>query len=534
MSEKKVGVIVGEATTDMFYFASSIDDYPPKWEYLMVLSNEIADGEIREVQVLAQVERIVSASQVLSREVDFDAINRILQARIEDLRTWGKARVLGYIHHEPSGGRRRVLLPRRAVVPGRPVYIAPVPLLREFYSSTAEDGLHIGELINRPDVPVFISASGLRRHLAIIAQTGAGKSYCAGVLIEELLEKGATILILDPHSDYVLLSQSRGGGLHNLSSRVVVFRNKAATGRYKDVGNVRPYEIAFTELTPDEVCDIAGIREKAVNQRNAVAEALKSFKEEIYTPADLVKKLEDPSGWTEDNKIRNAAKSALKYIRSLSKLNVFGLTSTEISEILKPMNVSVIDLSGLEDKTMNYIASNILYETYEAVSKGEYGFPVFIVIEEAHKFVPFEGTSYSSSITNRIAAEGRKFGIFLILITQRPSKIASDSLSQCNSQIIMRLTNPDDQNAVAKSSERMSADLLGNLPGLNPGEAIVVGEVTTVPVMIKVRERLTREGGSDIDLAKKLEEARLEVNAAGRADEDEARRQRFTGQFGAE
>jgi len=94
------------------------------------------------------------------------------------------------------------------------------------------------------------------------------------------------------------------------------------------------------------------------------------------------------------------------------------------------------------------------------------------------------------------------------LITQRPSKIHSDALSQCNSQIIMRLTNPHDQNAVSSSSERLSETLMADLPGLNTGEAIVVGEMTNAPVMLSVKKRRTKEGGSDIDIVTKLKNAK--------------------------
>ncbi|MEM2588124.1 MAG: ATP-binding protein, partial [Candidatus Bathyarchaeia archaeon] len=152
-------------------------------------------------------------------------------------------------------------------------------------------------------------------------------------------------------------------------------------------------------------------------------------------------------------------------------------------------------------------AYKILSEIYEKVASGEFKYPVFIFIEEAHRFIPPEGRTYSSTIIRKISAEGRKFGVFLILVTQRPSKIHPDALSQCNSQIIMRITNPEDQRAISMSSERMSRDLLEDLPGLNVGEAVIVGEVTKAPVMIKVKRRRTREGGADIDIVGKLREA---------------------------
>jgi DNA helicase HerA-like ATPase len=534
---KEVGVIVGEASSNQFLFASSSEDYPSKWEYLLVHSREEVDGRVVEVPVLAQVERIISASQALSTDRDVEALKRIVAAQIQDIRTWGRARVLGYL----SGDGSQILQPRRAVTPGRPVYVAPKELLEKFYSFPPEKGLVIGRLITRGDVEAQLSVEGFRRHLAIIAQTGAGKSYCAGVLFEELLRKGATILVIDPHADYVLLSLSRENARHEFSDRVTVFRNPASTGRYagRSLGNVRPYEIAFTDLDPDEVCDVALIPEGYRNIREAVRLALASLRGRRYTPEDLISALENPS-WIPtddqgrpDRKLLGACSSAIKYIRALAQLKVFTLSSTRVTDILRPMSVSVIDLSGLEDKAMNYIASRILYGVYEAVSKGDYEFPVFVFIEEAHRFVPPKegGVTYAAPIINKIAAEGRKFGVFLTLITQRPSKVDSDSLSQCNSQIIMKLTNPDDQAAVRSSSERLSADLLEDLPGLNPGECVIVGEVAKAPLMVKVRPRITREGGADIDIIGKLAEARRWVEGDAQAWQGEGRRRPFTGEL---
>jgi hypothetical protein len=166
-----------------------------------------------------------------------------------------------------------------------------------------------------------------------------------------------------------------------------------------------------------------------------------------------------------------------------------------------------VDLSGLDNEVSDYIASRILSDVYQKISDGEFEYPVFIFVEEAHRFIPAEGRTYTGPIIKRIAAEGRKFGVFLVVITQRPSKIHPDALSQCNSQIIMRITNPQDQNAIAVSSERLGENLLNDLPGLNTGEAVVVGEMTRAPVMARIKKRRTREGGSDIDIMGKMKDA---------------------------
>ena len=152
--------------------------------------------------------------------------------------------------------------------------------------------------------------------------------------------------------------------------------------------------------------------------------------------------------------------------------------------------------------------------------------PSFLVLEEAHHFVPGgQGVpSQAATIIKRIAAEGRKFGLFLVLITQRPHKVHGDTLSQCNSQIIMRLTNPQDQNAIQQSSESVSEGLLADLPGLNVGEAVVLGPLVRVPVQIKIGERLSKEGGNDIDVVAKLAKARSE--SRHRASRDTGQRSR--------
>jgi len=503
---KEIGIIVGEASSSEFYFSSKPEEMPSRWEYVVVFSLEDIGGALKEVPVIAQVQGIVSASQALTRDLDFDITKKLVEAGIADRKVWCKARILGYL-----GENGEVLQPRKAVMPGKPVYIASRDLLEKFYSFPSDEAVHVGHLITRSDVPIFLSLRGFRRHLAIIAQTGAGKSYLAGVLAEELLRKGATIVMLDPHADYVFLSKTVEGGRHELSDNIIVFRNPASTGRYSDadVGRVEPYEVCFSDLDLDEICLIARISERYVNIRNSLEKAITNVRRRklVFSPRDILEELQQADSWAADEKERAAARAAQKYIKRIIDMRVFTNVSTSIDRMLKPMQLSVIDLSGLEDEVSDYIAYRILSEIYERVAGGVFKYPVFIFIEEAHRFIPPEGKTYSSTIIRKIAAEGRKFGVFLILITQRPSKIHSDALSQCNSQIIMRITNPEDQKAVSISSERMSRDLLEDLPGLNVGEAVIVGEVTKAPVMIKVKRRRTQEGGADVDIIGKLNEA---------------------------
>ena len=506
---KEVGVIVGEASSNEFYFSSKPGEMPSRWEYLLTYSEEDVDGTPKQVEVVAQIERVLSASQALTKELDFEIIKKIIESGLADRKVWGKARILGYLTDTGD-----LQLPKKAVMPGKPVYIAPADLLEKFYSYPAEEAIKIGSLITRSEVPVSLSVKGFRRHLGLIAQTGSGKTYLAGIIADELLRKGGTLVMLDPHADYVFLSRNVDGKRNELSDRITVFRNPASTGRYSEaeVGKITPYEICFSDLDPDEVCLISGISQHYTNIVAGLQRALEELKSEkdTFQPDDLIEKLENADKWKEQSieaKVISGAKSAVKYLRRLARMQVFTDSSTNIDQMLRPMHLSVVDLSGLDDEVSDYIASRILSDIYEKISDGEFEYPVFIFVEEAHRFIPVNSRTYSGSIIKKIAAEGRKFGVFLVVITQRPSKIHSDALSQCNSQIIMRITNPQDQNAIAMSSERLGENLLNDLPGLNTGEAVIVGEMTRAPVMARIRKRRTREGGSDIDIMGKMKEA---------------------------
>ncbi len=507
-SLKEVGIIIGEASSVSFDFSSKPSEMPSRWEYLMINSEEEQDGELKQVQVVAQIERVMSASQALTKELNFDIIKKIIESGLADSKVWGRARVLGFLTE-----RGELQLPKKAITPGKPVYIAPSELLEKFYSYSKDEAIHVGSLITRSEVPVSLSVKGFRRHLALLAQTGSGKTYLAGILADELLSLGGTLVMLDPHADYVFLGRNAEGKRHELSDRITVFRNPASTGRYSEgeVGKVDPYEICFSDLDVGEICMIANIGKGMTNIQDGLEEALEHLKAEkdVFQPADLLKELK-AEGWKdqgiEKNKIAGA-KAAQKYIKQIVKMNVFTSTSTSIDSLLRPRHLSDIDLSGLSDQVADYIAFRLLSDIYEKASSGDFPFPVFVFVEEAHRFIPYQGNTRSSRIIKKIAAEGRKFGVFLVVITQRPSKIHPDALSQCNSQIVMRITNPEDQLAIAKSSERLGESLLGDLPGLNTGEAVIVGEMTRAPVMMKVKRRRTLEGGSDIDIVAKMKTA---------------------------
>jgi len=457
---------------------------------------------------------------------------------------YGRARVIGYLVNGV------VRTPRSAAIPGSTVYIASDELLQQFFSMDVTAGVEIGTLINRLNVPVLLDPNGLRRHLAIIAQTGAGKSYLAGTFFENLLQLGGTILVFDPNSDYVQIRKKAGeeerpyhsAERTNFADDVLIYRIPEIQGRrFADelIGDVRPFTVRFADLNHDEIADLAGISERASNQRRAIELACERLQREgvDYRPDELIAALKELATGETNNKApeeehkqddaqeemqgsdeRRAARKAAQYIEDLRRFSIWHYQDIRMQDLLQPQQLTVLDLAGADKVVAAYAAERMLRDIWKRAITGQLHHPVFIVLEEAHNLIPANGQTRASRIINTIAAEGRKFRVFLTLITQRPSKINPDTLSQCGSQIVMQLTNPDDQRAVQKASEAISAELLDDLPGLNKGEAIVLGQLTRIPVMVRITGRESAEGGSDVDIVDALQRAKRDVHVARKAE----------------
>ncbi|MHA1762404.1 MAG: ATP-binding protein [Promethearchaeota archaeon] len=524
--ENFIGYIIGEASTMEFEFVTDEKLAPLKWDYLMVESFERREGKEFKVEILAQVSEIFAFSKNITIDTLPSMVKKQIEQNIVNPKIYGRAKVLGYI--DKNTKNKLIRIPRRNRLPGEMVFRAPNSLLSEFFSKREDEGLEIGTLLTNSQVKLLLDPNGLNRHLAIIAQTGAGKSYTTGVIIEELFKLGGSILILDPHSDYVFLSQkAKDYSLVERSEYIRVFRNPNSTGRYSSssIINLHHYEINFANLDEEDIAEICFIPGNAVRIKETIRSAIEKIDEDNYSPEKLIEQLEDMEKKAPNSKERSIIRSTIIRVRQLLRYKVFGNNDVPIEDIIKPWTISVLDLSGLTDKSMNYIAAHILQETYSYILN-KVDFPIFIIIEEAHRFIPpiSKKQTFCSRIINTIAAEGRKFGLFLILITQRPSKLDPNSLSQCNSQIIMKITNPEDQQAILKSSERATEELLNNLPALSPGEAIITGEIVKVPVMVSIRERITREGGADINILEKLRQAREGYEIEKESEEEEKSR----------
>lgn len=593
-----VGYVVGEVRTDEFTFVTNREIAPPRLEYIVV---QVEDPERQsKVDVLAQVTKLSVSSRLLDTTLSYNEVAQIL-TRISTSQPIivGTAKVLGYLEGST------VRYPRHATMPGNPVTQAPDELLKRFFSQDVESGIDIGSLINREQVSVLLNPNGLRRHMAVIAQTGAGKSYTVGVILEKLLQLGGSIVVFDPNSDYVKMRRDENMRVTPFADRIEIYRmptNQSGRITDQEIGGAKKFTMKFSALEVDEICTMTGIPESSTNIRKALQTAYDNLRGRDYAPHEFLREVEriangGGNGMSNDNMPRGperkrkgeeplpgmedfrqaayakanidvdwedlgraaenadedepivapvnrgnegnegngkglsldaiaGAQKAIKYVERLTRVDIWGHEEVPLQELLRPMNLSVIDLAGVDSWISEFAVDKVFRDIWGEATTNGLPRPVFFVLEEAHNFVPGgQGArSQAAHIIKRIASEGRKFGLFLILVTQRPYKIHGDTLSQCNSQIIMRLTNPQDQLAVKQSSEGISEGLLADLPGLNVGEAVILGPIVRVPVMVRIGHRLSAQGGNDIDVVKALEDARSQVVIDKREREVKAER----------
>jgi hypothetical protein len=188
---------------------------------------------------------------------------------------------------------------------------------------------------------------------------------------------------------------------------------------------------------------------------------------------------------------------------------IFQTDTTDMVDNIIPGKVNIISLGSLNetatDILVNHMLRNILQRRKNVVEGSNNNaktldFPVFCVVEEAHMLASHSINTKSKGTIGQIAREGRKFGVGLCLVSQSPKSLDSGALSQVNNLIILRLVEPGDQKHVQNSSESLSNDLLQQLPSLNIGEAIVLGQMVKIPTMVKIDEFKGKSVGSDLDI----------------------------------
>jgi DNA helicase HerA-like ATPase len=494
--------------------------------------------------------RIVSVtrSNLLFNSGMGDAVNDLELmpgAKISGDSLFARVELIGY--KDPSNGQ--IKIPRRPMEPGAKVMTVDYQFLSSFYEFSEQTSLHVGNLVGYEKgeniVPVYLDVNKLvTEHLAVLAMTGAGKSYTVGRIIERLVAQfNGTVVVFDPHGEYgkALLNgtlqfadqseiedprdqtaipeiQEQITRLYEAGAGILVYTPQAAAFRSKYAGKNTELALQFDHIEMDDIQEILpGLTEP---QQRVLDVAIRYWKiTEPSEPRDINRLrfllgdgLDELKTWDQLSQAeatalsgRSAAVASMKLSRVLNEAQSFFTPAlgnpTDIYSMIgrageKKGRLVIVDLQGLSDTAKQIIAAIVSSEVLKAASsKTAPTRPCFLVYEEGHSFAPAGGSAISHRVIKKIAGEGRKFGVGFGIVSQRPSKLDADVTSQCNTLITMRLKNPDDQRFIAKASDMVSQADINELSSLSTGEALICGRSIPAPLLVKIGTKALLHGG---------------------------------------
>ena len=483
---RQVGIIYGSASSTGFDLAVSDGDLK-RLDYV--------EAEQDGTRVLCQVESVERKSR-LSLEQAMQ-IPSGLMAETDDTLTAG-VRVIGY-----QDAQGRIQTPRVPFRAGIPVHRAEERLVTAVLGleGAADEGAYLG-FVKGSRIPVTVNMDTLaQKHVSVLAKTGAGKSYTVGVLLEELLKANVPLVILDPHGEYGSLRNP------NIDEGEVAQMAKFGVKPKSFAKQVKEYAID-TALNPEaqrlvlqgmnlegrDIVEMMGSKLTG-GQVGVLYQAIKEVKEFLpaYTLRDII-----------DGVARNKASSKWNVLNALEVLEstkIFDIRGTPVKELVAPGQCSIINLKGVTPDVQEIVVTRIASMLWEARKRNEVPAHI-LVVEEAHNFCPERnvGNAVSGAMLRTVASEGRKFGLGLLIVSQRPAKVDKNVLSQCNTQVVLKVTNPNDLKAIVQSVEGISMEVADEVQRLPVGVALVAGGGLTQPVFVDVRPRVTRHGGKSVSV----------------------------------
>jgi hypothetical protein len=400
-------------------------------------------------------------------------------------RILGSARVIGVA----SGGRLE--MPINPPRPGDPVLKADDQLI-EMALGLSKGNLYIG-MLEGHDLKVRLEADTfVQKHCSILAKTGSGKSYTAAVVLEELLEKDVALLIIDPHGEYASMKQKNSSGefaRFDVKPRGYDVTVYSPASQAVAPGADRRLRFNGKKMTARELS--AMLPEDVNNsQRGVLYEAIKILASDggDYGLEEVIAQAEKDTS--------KAKWGLIGHLEALEDLGIFSGKATDLGDLLQRGKASIIEMTGVPPDLQGMIVAKLLSDLFEARKRGRVN-PGMVVVEEAHNYIPERGSgkAASTAVIRTIAAEGRKFGLGLLVISQRPARVDKNVISQCNTQIILRVTNPNDLRALSKGIEGMSSELEEEIKRIPPGTAMVVSSEIEHPVTVRIRPRKSRHGG---------------------------------------
>ena len=414
------------------------------------------------------------------------------------------ADLLGELGSDPDGVRRF----RRGVsqypVSGAAMVAANDADLGAIYVKPQAVSARIGSLYHERERAAYVLTDELlAKHFAVLGTTGSGKSCAVTLILRSIIaaDPYAHVVVLDPHNEYAaafgdraeainidnlqlpfwLLDHEeavealvRGGTPEEQQSQATILKEAVTLARRKYAGDTSTNSwITVDTPVPFRVGDLLQILDEAMGRLD---------KADSSAPYLRLK--------TRIESLSNDRRFAFMFSRVVTRDSLGGVISRLLRIPVGSRPLTIIDLSGVPSEIVDVVVSLLCRITFDFAlwAERERMPPLLLVCEEAHRYVPNDPNSGLLSTTRsiaRIAKEGRKYGVSLGLVTQRPSELSVSALAQCGTLFALRMGNDLDQRFVANALPEAAHGMLAALPGMRPQEAIVVGEGVPLPIRIR-------------------------------------------------
>jgi uncharacterized protein len=435
--------------------------------------------------------------------------DNLVSGQIDFLGEGDEERLTGRIYNFRRGVTRYPM-------PGSAVFAAGSDDMRQLYAADDRAHVDIGTVYPTADVRAALYVDAfLGKHFALLGSTGTGKSTSAALILHKIcdLAPEGHIVMIDPHGEYSAAFKTNGAlfdvsnlampyWLLNFQELCEVFVTSEGSERQTD-------------------CDILSKCLLAARSKSRVAEGISKLTIDSPIPyllSDLtamilaemgkLDKATDTAPFMRLKTKIDEIKADPRYSFMFSGMMVADTMADFLSRIFRlPSDgkpISIIDVSGVPSEITSVVVavlSRMVFD-YAIWSRNEPQRPILLVCEEAHRYIPSDRSTAGSSVRSileRIAKEGRKYGVSLGLITQRPSDLAEGVLSQCGTIIAMRLNNDRDQAYVKSAMPEGARGFLDTIPALRNRECIICGEGVTIPIRVSLDnlEAIKRPASSD-------------------------------------
>lgn len=430
-------------------------------------------------------------ANVRSLQLDQTDNDRIL-ADIDFLGEGDEERLTGKLYNFRRGVTRYP-------TPGCEVFPISTADLKQIYAADDRAHIEIGSVYPTKDIraALYIDAM-LGKHFALVGSTGTGKSTSAALILHRIcdLAPQGHVVMIDPHGEYSAAFRTNGAiydvtnlqmpyWLMNFEEHCEVFLTTEGSERQIDA------DILAKCLLQARAKNRIGQEIAKLTVDAPVPYLLSDLTNLIQLEMGKMDRAGDTAPYLRLKSKIEEIKADPRYGFMFSGMLVADTMTNFLARIFrlpgdgKP--ISIIDVSGVPSDITSTVVAVLSRMTFDFAiwSRNEPQRPILLVCEEAHRYVPKEDTGSSvGRILGRIAKEGRKYGVSLGLITQRPSDLATGVLSQCGTIIAMRLNNEIDQAFVRAAMPEGARGFLDSIPALRNRECIICGEGVAVPIRV--------------------------------------------------